>query len=40
MIAIGIARTVTRLVAFVIAGEGAGLAGALMENYLRFVTLT
>lgn len=37
MAAIGIAPNRYRLVAFVIAGMGAGLAGALMANYLRFV---
>lgn len=38
MTAIGIAPYRYRLVAFVIAGMGAGLAGALMANYLRFVS--
>jgi branched-chain amino acid transport system permease protein len=38
MAAIGIAPYHYRLVAFVIAGMGAGLAGALMANYLRFVS--
>ena len=38
MVAIGIAPNRYRLVAFVIAGMGAGLAGALMANYLRFVS--
>jgi branched-chain amino acid transport system permease protein len=38
MIAIGIAPYRYRLVAFIIAGAGAGLAGALMANYLRFVS--
>jgi branched-chain amino acid transport system permease protein len=38
MAAIGIAPYRYRLVAFVIAGMGAGLAGALMANYLRFVS--
>jgi branched-chain amino acid transport system permease protein len=38
MIAIGIAPYRYRLVAFVVAGAGAGLAGALMANYLRFVS--
>jgi branched-chain amino acid transport system permease protein len=36
--AVGIAPTRYRLVAFVIAGMGAGLAGALMANDLRFVS--
>ena len=38
MIAIGIAPYRYRLVAFIIAGAGAGLAGALMANDLRFVS--
>lgn len=38
MMAIGIAPYRYRLVAFVIAGAGAALAGALMANYLRFVS--
>jgi branched-chain amino acid transport system permease protein len=38
MIAIGIAPYRYRLVAFIIAGAGAALAGALMANYLRFVS--
>jgi branched-chain amino acid transport system permease protein len=38
MIAIGIAPYRYRLVAFIVAGAGAGLAGALMANYLRFVS--
>jgi branched-chain amino acid transport system permease protein len=36
--AVGIAPMRYRLVAFVIAGMGTGLAGALMANYLRFVS--
>jgi branched-chain amino acid transport system permease protein len=36
--AVGIAPMRYRLVAFVIAGTGTGLAGALMANYLRFVS--
>jgi branched-chain amino acid transport system permease protein len=38
MAAIGIAPYRYRLVAFAIAGMGAGLAGALMANYLRFIS--
>jgi branched-chain amino acid transport system permease protein len=38
LVAVGIAPNRYRLVAFVIAGMGAGLAGALMANYLRFVS--
>jgi branched-chain amino acid transport system permease protein len=38
MIAIGIAPYRYRLVAFIMAGAGASLAGALMANYLRFVS--
>jgi len=38
MAAIGIAPYRYRLTAFIIAGAGAGLAGALMANYLRFVS--
>jgi branched-chain amino acid transport system permease protein len=38
MVAIGIAPYRYRLVAFIIAGAGAALAGALMANYLRFVS--
>jgi branched-chain amino acid transport system permease protein len=38
MAAIGVAPYRYRLAAFVIAGGGAGLAGALMANYLRFVS--
>lgn len=38
MAAIGVAPYRYRLVAFVIAGIGAGLAGALMANHLRFVS--
>jgi len=38
MVAIGIAPYRYRLVAFIIAGAGASLAGALMANYLRFVS--
>jgi branched-chain amino acid transport system permease protein len=38
MAAIGVAPYRYRLAAFVIAGAGAGLAGALMANYLRFVS--
>jgi branched-chain amino acid transport system permease protein len=38
MAAIGVAPYRYRLAAFVIAGTGAGLAGALMANYLRFVS--
>ncbi|MBB4261379.1 branched-chain amino acid ABC transporter permease [Bradyrhizobium sp. CIR3A] len=38
MIAIGIAPYRYRLVAFIIAGAGASLAGALMANYLRFAS--
>jgi branched-chain amino acid transport system permease protein len=38
VIAMGIAPYRYRLVAFVIAGAGAGLAGALMANHLRFVS--
>jgi branched-chain amino acid transport system permease protein len=38
MMAIGIAPYRYRLVAFIIAGAGAALAGALMANYLRFVS--
>lgn len=38
MIAMGIAPYRYRLVAFIIAGAGAGLAGALMANHLRFVS--
>jgi branched-chain amino acid transport system permease protein len=38
MAAIGIAPYRYKLVAFVIAGMGGGLAGALMANYLRFVS--
>ncbi|MGO4715611.1 branched-chain amino acid ABC transporter permease [Bradyrhizobium sp. 2TAF24] len=38
MIAIGIAPYRYRLVAFIIAGGGAALAGALMANHLRFVS--
>ncbi len=38
MEAIGIAPYPYKLVAFIIAGMGAGLAGALMANYLRFVS--
>jgi branched-chain amino acid transport system permease protein len=40
MIAIGIAPYRYRLVAFIIAGAGAALAGALMANDLRFVSRT
>jgi branched-chain amino acid transport system permease protein len=36
--AVGVSPTRYRLVAFVIAGIGAGLAGALMANNLRFVS--
>ena len=38
MAAIGVPTYRYKLVAFVIAGMGAGLAGALMANYLRFVS--
>jgi branched-chain amino acid transport system permease protein len=38
LVAVGIAPSRYRLLAFVIAGMGAGLAGALMANYLRFVS--
>jgi branched-chain amino acid transport system permease protein len=38
MAAIGVAPYRYRLAAFIIAGAGAGLAGALMANYLRFVS--
>lgn len=38
MAAIGIAPYRYKLAAFVISGMGAGLAGALMANYLRFVS--
>ena len=38
MMAIGVAPYRYRLVAFIIAGSGAGLAGALMANDLRFVS--
>ncbi|MBR1220413.1 branched-chain amino acid ABC transporter permease [Bradyrhizobium sp. U87765 SZCCT0131] len=38
MIAIGVAPYRYRLVAFIIAGGGAALAGALMTNYLRFAS--
>jgi len=38
MIAIGVAPYRYRLVAFIIAGSGAALAGALMANYLRFAS--
>ena len=38
MAAIGVAPYRYRLVAFVISGVGAGLAGALTANYLRFVS--
>lgn len=38
MAAIGIAPYRYKLVAFVLSGAGAGLAGALMANYLRFVS--
>ena len=38
MAAMGAAPYPYKLVAFVIAGMGAGLAGALMANYLRFVS--
>lgn len=38
MAAIGIAPARTKLVAFVISGMGTALAGALMANYLRFVS--
>jgi branched-chain amino acid transport system permease protein len=38
MAAIGVAPYRYRLAAFIIAGTGAGLAGALMANYLRFVS--
>lgn len=38
MAAIGVASYGYRLTAFVISGVGAGLAGALMANYLRFVS--
>jgi len=38
MAAVGVAPYRYRLAAFVIAGIGAGLAGALMANYLRFVS--
>lgn len=38
MIAMGVAPYRYRLVAFIIAGAGAGLAGALMANHLRFVS--
>ncbi len=38
LIAIGVAPLRYRLVAFVIAGVGTGLAGALMANHLRFVS--
>jgi len=38
MVAIGVAPYRYRLAAFIIAGAGAGLAGALMANYLRFVS--
>jgi branched-chain amino acid transport system permease protein len=38
MAAIGISTYRYKLVAFVIAGMGAGLAGALMANFQRFVS--
>ena len=38
MAAIGISTYRYKLVAFVIAGMGAGLAGALMANYSKFVS--
>jgi branched-chain amino acid transport system permease protein len=38
MAAIGIAPYRYKLAAFVISGMGTGLAGALMANYLRFVS--
>ena len=38
MVAIGIATYRYKLVSFVIAGMGCGLAGALTANYLRFVS--
>ncbi|WP_315834790.1 branched-chain amino acid ABC transporter permease [Bradyrhizobium prioriisuperbiae] len=38
MMAMGVAPYRYRLVAFIIAGAGAGLAGALMANHLRFVS--
>jgi branched-chain amino acid transport system permease protein len=38
MAAIGVATYRYKLVAFVISGMGAGLAGALMANYMRFVS--
>ena len=38
MAAMGVPAFRYRLAAFVIAGMGAGLAGALMANYLRFVS--
>lgn len=38
MVAIGIAPYRYRLVAFIVAGAGGSLAGALMANYLRFVS--
>jgi branched-chain amino acid transport system permease protein len=38
MAAIGVATYRYKLVAFIISGVGCGLAGALMANYLRFVS--
>ena len=38
MAAIGVAPYSYKLTAFVVSGMGAGLAGALMANYLRFVS--
>ncbi|QDL94029.1 branched-chain amino acid ABC transporter permease (plasmid) [Paroceanicella profunda] len=38
MVALGVAPYRYRLVAFVLSGVGAGLAGALMANFLRFVS--
>ena len=38
MAAIGVASYGYRLTAFIISGAGAGLAGALMANYMRFVS--
>ena len=38
MAAIGVSTYAYKLVAFIISGVGCGLAGALMANYLRFVS--
>ena len=38
MAAIGVSTYAYKLVAFILSGVGCGLAGALMANYLRFVS--